>query len=93
MTMRAMGGGAGGITSSTISKITTGTATPTANGVGSVFSFAHGVGTTPVFVSVTSKTVLGAVDFSTAWDGTNITVTYAISPGAGTLSFSWIAFS
>lgn len=68
----------------------TGTATGAANGSATIFTIAHGLGATPYSAFVQVSSVLGSnIVFSFAYDSTNITVTFASAPAAGTVTFQW----
>lgn len=71
------------------SVITTGTSAPSANGILTSFNIAHGLSYTPSHVSITAKNILSTGYTTITWDGTNITISYAIAPAIGSLSFSW----
>lgn len=90
MTLRSS---SSGMSSSNLSRVQCGAATPASNGILSSFNFAHGMASMPLYVSVTARNVLSGGAFSTNWDATNITITYLVTPDLGTLSFSWIACS
>ena len=71
---------------------TTGTATGAANGSATQFTIAHGLGSIPFTAFVQVSSVLGStIDFSYTYDSTNITVTFASAPSAGTITFQWKA--
>ncbi len=72
-------------------KFTLGVATPSADGILTGFSFAHGHATTPTHVSLTAKSVESSGLHYVTWDATDITVTYAVAPALSTLSFSFEA--
>lgn len=65
--------------------------TPTAPGAVSVFSLAHGLAGTPVFVDVQPRNLLSAALLFVTADATNINITFAAAPLAGALNFYWVA--
>src|SRR5580765_169906 len=68
----------------------TGTATGAANGSATSFTIAHGLGATPYCAFVQISSVLASnIFYSFAYDGTNITVTFASAPTTGTITFQW----
>lgn len=68
-----------------------GTATPTGTAT-TVFTVAHGLGTTPAWCGVSPGNVLSGALFYIAWDATNITITY-LTALTGTLSLRWVAIA
>lgn len=68
-----------------------GVSTPTANGVLTAFTIAHGLGSVPSYFGVTPGNPLSAVLFSATADATNLTVSYVSAPLTGSLSLRWVA--
>lgn len=68
-----------------------GTATPVANGVITVFNITHGLGRIPTNVIVNGGNALSSATRIITWDATNITITYLVAPLTGTLSLRWTA--
>lgn len=90
MTMRASGGTLGSMGNSATLNQVTGTATPTGNGLTTVFNIAHGLGKAPSFCFVNAGNAITAALFTLTWDATNIVVTYIVAP-TGVLSLKWKA--
>lgn len=55
-----------------------------------VFSFAHGMATTPAFVAVMPRNSLSSALFSVNWNATNVIVTY-LTAITGSVSLGWQA--
>ena len=88
MTIRAVSGNQ---ITTTVSKMNRGVATPTADGILTAFTIAHGLGAAPTWADATVGNALSNTLKYITYDATNITVTYAVAPLAGTLSLNWIA--
>jgi hypothetical protein len=76
------GGGGGGMMAG-------GVATGTGNGVTTMFTIAHGLGTIPEVFFAEPSNSLSLGEFYRTADATNITLTFPIPPPTGSLSFSW----
>jgi hypothetical protein len=61
-----------------------GTATFSGDGIATSFSFAHGLAATPTVVNLEAKSADAVGDKYWSADATNITVTFAAAPAAGT---------
>lgn len=68
-----------------------GTASPT-GAVTTVFTVAHGLGTTPAWCGVSPGNALSSALFNISWDSANITITY-LTALTGTLSIRWVAMT
>jgi hypothetical protein len=55
-----------------------------------VFTFPHGMATTPAFVSVMPRNSLSSALFSINWNATNVIVTY-LTAITGSVSLGWQA--
>ena len=62
------------------------------NGTTKIFTIAHGLGTTPAVAVVKPTSINAFGDFTTAFDSTDITITYQNAPPSGTnnLEYNWI---
>lgn len=91
-TNQVLQSGASDVSWVSLTVVNTGTATGAANGSTTVFTIAHSIGSTPSMAQVIPSSVIGStVNYSFAYDSTNITVTFASAPSTGTITFQWLA--